>query len=278
MNSLAQNQQIINVIPVRIEAEHYQIASFTETDKIYNQRFDYGLKHWTCDCPNYTVQKNLNCKHLILLRAYIKQAKAPEQHYSSSQELISILTRIAKLENSASSLEAEDHMLNKDFEEHEYKFGVVSEKFEEQQKQIDELTQFVREQDKKIETLIAHDVQRKREIELLREEGFRYEHKIKEQAQQIDALHEQLSNQQKVNEQIVRIVVEDAKPKAATPAKEANEAIKPVKDANGKIVACKVGKFAVKVIGNCAASCNCSIGKLGRQCGHMIDVDDFLSK
>src|SRR5689334_13290157 len=98
MTNLTQNQTNINIVPQRIAADHYQTPSFTNPSKIYNQRYNYELKRWDCDCPNFEIQKNLNCKHNILLKAFIhkkKQEKSQEQHHSSSQELISILERIA---------------------------------------------------------------------------------------------------------------------------------------------------------------------------------------
>src|SRR5271157_384509 len=125
MNSLSQSTTNINIVPQRLEADHYQTPSFTGTDKTYNQHFDYDLKRWTCDCPNFTKQGNQNCKHIILLRAYIQREKAQQpapapEHHSSSQELVSILHRIATLENDMRSTETRHMHTERDLEEHEY--------------------------------------------------------------------------------------------------------------------------------------------------------------
>jgi sRNA-binding protein len=115
------------------------------------------------------------------------------------------------------------------------------------------------------------------ELELQRAE---FKRMYEDQAQQIDKITEQISSQQKANEQVVRIVVEQQAPAPRQARQERqtaeNTSIKTVKDALGKITTCKVGKFTVPVRGNSAAGCDCSIGIMDRQCGHMVKVDQFL--
>src|SRR5271157_547280 len=155
MNSLSQSTTNINIVPQRLEADHYQTPSFTGTDKTYNQHFDYDLKRWTCDCPNFTKQGNQNCKHIILLRAYIQREKAQQpapapapaaEHHSNSQELISILHRISTLEQFAElaeagihGLEDKNHRQQLDLEEHEFQIGVRAEKEQQHRLQIIDL-------------------------------------------------------------------------------------------------------------------------------------------
>lgn len=354
MTNLTQNTQNINIVPTRLEADHYQTPSFTGTDKIYNQHFDYDLKRWTCDCPNYTIQKNLNCKHIILLRAFIRNASQPEQkqHHSNSTELINILERIAKLEHAQEAAETSimgvekgQMLLERDWEEHETQLGARTEqetllrqqiidlqnkyyaaqteheelelKVKQQQitinrqsQQIEALielmnkqaetieinrqnhyaiikemdqelrqhTEIIEQQKKQIETweLMLKRVQRETE------DTTKAEHEIlisitNDQAQQIDALHDRISSQ-KPAEQIVRVVVE---PAARTNKREADEPkameIREVRDGSGKLTACKVGRFEVKIFGNSAGDCNCSTGLLGKQCPHVIAVDRHIS-
>src|SRR5271170_1891329 len=91
----------IEIIPQRISCNHYKTQSFTNPNKAYDQNFDYDLKRWNCNCPDFDYHKNLNCKHIILLRAYIKREKAqqqPEKQHSTSVELMSVLSRISVLE------------------------------------------------------------------------------------------------------------------------------------------------------------------------------------
>ncbi len=356
MTNLTQSTQIINITPKRISADHYQIQSFTKTNRTYDQYFNYELKRWDCTCPDFEKNYNTNCKHNILLRAYIKQASteqpapATEQHHSNSTELISILTRIVKLENAMGDAETSiinaekgQMLIERDLEEHKYQLDTRSEQerilrqqLAQQQKQIDQLMQLTKQQAETIEinranhfaviletskiveqqqeqiekllaaldqqgnmiqelelqraemkrmldeTIMDHqrlrkefalaDLHRYKEIKQLRKE-------TEDQAQKIDRLHDQLESQARPAEQIVRVVVEAP---AARSKRESDEPkameIKEVRNEQGKLVACKVGRFTVKVSGTCAGNCDCSTGIMDRRCPHIAKVDEYLSK
>ncbi len=355
MTNLTQTTTNINIEPTRLEADHYQVPSFTGTDKTYNQHFDYDLKRWTCDCPNFTMQKNQNCKHIVLLRAYIKLASQQQatasEHHSSSQELISILERISNLEHAQAATDAafeqqqyqheikadqivliqdrlrgydqlqkqlttlqdRSYAAEADNEELQHELKQQSYTINRQQQQIDrqsdlisalqssvcKLNELTISQDETIKKLLAALDQQGNFIQAMALQAEMYKHLYEDQAQQIDKLHDQqeladkarcreiddlrqqLESQARPAEQIVRVVIEQPATRQAheaSPAKEAKEIIKPIKDASGKILSCKVGKFNVPVVGNSAAGCNCSIGIMDRQCPHMMNVDRFLSK
>jgi predicted RNase H-like nuclease (RuvC/YqgF family) len=279
----------INITPIRVTAEHYQTQSFTTLDKIHEQHFNYDSKRWECSCANFRIQKNINCKHIILLRAYIKQASQapePEQHHSSSVELVQVLTRIAKLENSVSSIETEQHLVERDLEEHNYQLDMLLGRLTNRELQIDKqqkqlnlqselignLQSDVCRQDETIKKLLAALDQQGNMLQALALQAGMYQRLSEDQAQQIDRLHDQIGQQKA--EQVVRVVVEGAAPKQARQERQpAEDAVKQVSKTE-----CKLGKFNVKVVGNCAAGCDCSIGIMDRQCPHMIKVDQFLSK
>ena len=310
------------IIPQRVAPDHYKTQSFTDPNKSYDQHLDYNLKRWNCNCPDFDYHKNLNCKHIILLRAYIKkasQAPAPEQHHSSSAELIQVLTRIAKLEGAVSSLETEQHLVERDLEEHDSQLDVRTEQhsmllgrltgrelqIDKMQKQLNlqheligRLQETKGQQAKQIERLmdlvgaLQTSVCKLNERTIAQDETIKHlkndlqdyinmteEQRLEiiDQAQQIDHLHEAVSSQTKQTEQVVRIVVDQP----AQAPKQARQERQPAEDPAVKQVSkteCKVGKFTVRIQGNCAAGCDCSIGIMDRQCGHMVKVDQFLSK
>jgi len=289
MNTIANNQQNINITPQRIETDHYQIASFSKADKIYDLTYNYDRKSWQCNCPVFAA----NCKHLILLRAHIKAekaAQAPVQQHSSSAELIQVLERISHLEHAERSngktFENINYYLN--IKEDQViilqdKLGGHGHTIDQQAKQIADqreliaalqtsvcrLNELTIKQDMQIQKLadahdqLAHFMQ---EMMLQRTISDRL---YEDQAQQIDKLTEQISAQAKPVEQVVRVVIDQ-------PARQARAVVdmKVIRIGNE----CRVGKNTVPVIGNSAAGCDCSVGAKGQQCHHMVEVDKFLSK
>lgn len=304
MTNLTQTTQNINIVPQRIASDHYRTRSFTNPNKTYDQHFNYELKQWDCTCRDFEKNHNTNCKHNILLRACIKKEKAQqapalatELHHSNSAELISILERIAKLENAMSSVETEQHLVECDLEEHKYQLDTRSEQEKllrndliKQQKQIDRQADLISalqtsvcrlnertiRQDEAIKKLlVAHDqlANFAQEMYLKAQE---YKSMLEDQAQQIDKLHDQVSSQQK-SEQVVRVVVEPAtRGKREADEPKAME-IREIRDEHGKLTACKVGRFTVRVFGNSAGDCDCSTGLLGKQCPHVVAVDRYIT-
>lgn len=285
MNTIVQNQQSINIIPQRIASDHYQIASFTDNGKIYDLHYHYGQKRWECNCPNYIFQHNTNCKHLILLRAHIKAEKAqqaPVQH-SSSVELVQTLERISHLEHAhvviGQHVEQIDYHLQRksdQFDGHEHTIQRQAKQIADQRELIGalqtavcRLNELTVHQDMQLAKLAqAHDelTNFAQEISL---QVQTYQHLLEDQAQQIDKLHEVIGSQQKPAEHVVKIVVEQPTPRQREVVDR-----KVMRVGNE----CKVGKNSVRIIGNCAGSCDCSTGAKGQQCLHMIEVDKFLSK
>lgn len=259
------------------------------------------MKRWICDCGDAEKNHNPNCKHNILLKAYIhkkKQEQAHEQH-SNSAELISILERIAKLENAMSSVKTEQYLVEHDLEEHKYQLDTRSEQERlfrndliKQQHQIDRqadlisalqtsvcrLNELTIKQDIQIQKLAAAHDELANFAQEMYSQAQEYKRMLEDQVQQIDRLHDQIS-QQKPSEQVIRVVVEQ---QARTSKREVDEPkaieIREIRDEQGKLIACQVGKFTVPVKGNSAAGCDCSIGIMDKQCGHMVKVDQFLSK
>ncbi len=332
MNTVAQSQQNINIVPQRVASDHYQVASFTDQSKIYDITFNYEKKMWVCNCPNAVIKHNNNCKHVILLKSYIhkkKQEQAPEaiQQHSTSAELVQVLSRIAHLEQEQST---RDTLLEQQQSLHEVKADQIAMMqtslaaaqdtikqqqytLERQAQEIERLIDMIMSLQTSVcrlnELTIKQDIQLKGSLEqaeshhqklleqqeqiqiwelmlkrvqretedMLKAQGEVIVRTTDDQAQQIDALHEQISSQQKANEQVVRIVVEQvaAQPRQARPERQPEEdtAVKQISKSE-----CKVGKFTVGVVGNCAACCDCSIGIMDKQCGHMVKVDQFLSK
>ncbi len=285
------------IIPQRVTAEHYKTKSFTNPNKAYDQKFDYDLKRWNCNCPDFDYRKNLNCKHVILLRAYIKKEKAsqqaPERQHSSSVELVQVLTRISNLEHNQDSvdiaLERMDHALCIK----EDRLGILQGRLTGREYQIDKQQKDLVLQRELIgnlqtsvcrlnERTINQDVQIQQQTEQIQQLLAAMEQQrrmIEDQAQQIDKLHEAVSQQARPVEQVVKIVI-DQPAQAPNQPQQARQERQPSEDTVKQIskTECKVGKFKVQVRGNCAAGCDCSIGIMDRQCPHMVKVDQFLSK
>src|SRR5260370_33426661 len=248
----------INIIPQRVAADHYQTQSFTDPNKNYDQIYDDILKRWRCNCGDAVERHNPNCKHNILLRAYIKKAsQQPEQkHYSNSQELISILERIAKLEHAQESTEVEQHLVERDLEEHQYQLDTRAEQerllrlqLDQQSQQIERLMDIVgtlqsqvcklnertisqnetiKQQQKYIEmfcnripelnSLVDRQRQSIQDISgIVAREIKLANDRLDDQAQQVDHLHQAVSAQQNPAEQVVKIVID-------YPARQSREA------------------------------------------------------
>jgi hypothetical protein len=255
------------IIPQRIEADHYQVPSFTTIDKIYNQKYDYDLKRWICDCPDTEKRHNINCKHVIILRTFIKREKAqqqPEKQHSTSVELVQVLTRIANLEAESTDLSKALYAQNELIGIKDQQIIILQEKLKSAEYQLSQHQQRIDDQRELIAALQTS-------VCKLNERTINHD-------TQINALAEQVS---RPVEQVVRVVIEQ-QPAARATRQQSNEPaameIREIRNDKGKLAACKIGKFTVKVSGTCAGSCDCSTGLMDRRCPHIAKVDEYLSK
>jgi hypothetical protein len=277
MNTTTTNTEII---PTRVASDHYQTPSFTEADKIYDQNFDYDLKRWLCNCADATYRKNMNCKHAILLRAFIKREKAQAgTQHSSSVELVQTLARISTLEGTVWNL---DHALSIKEDQTNILLGRLTGReyqIDKQQKQLNLQRELIGNLQSDVCRLNERTINQDVQIQQLTSA-------LAEQAQLIDKLTEQISQQK--TEQVVRIIVEQPAAKERKPKAEAAPVPQPAKRGRkpnpNKVEAIKVdgvftkclvgGEFEVGIDNFNPVSCTCERHqKEGVYCVHMQRVD-----
>lgn len=291
MNSIANNHQIINVIPTRLAADHYQTPSFTNPEKIYDQIYNYDLKRWLCNCGDAVKRHNPNCKHNILLKSYIHKKKqeqtqqTEQKQHSSSVELVQVLTRISNLEAESANLKETLYAQNELIEIKDQQIIILQDRLRAaemrepvQQKQIDRQADLISSLQTSVCRLNERTINQDETIKQLLAAMAEQKRMLEDQAQMIDQLTDQLNQQARPIEQVVRVVVEAP---AKSSKREADEPkameIKEIRDEHGKLTACKVGRFNVRVFGNSTGDCDCSIGLLGKQCPHIVAVDRHIT-
>jgi chromosome segregation ATPase len=230
----------------------------------------------------------------VKLRTFIKAEKAattPVQQHSTSAELVQTLERIARLEHAQSDNSEHFGNINHYMNIKEDQVAILQDRLggyeyqiSQQQKQIEKLMDIVSTLQSEVCKLNERTINQDVQIKQLSEAHDEASHLIQElvlqravsdrlyedQAQHLDALHEQINSQLRPAEQIVKIVVEQPAPRQRVVATK-TEIIRIGNE-------CKYGNNTVKVVGNSAAGCDCSKGSKGLQCDHMIEVDKFLSK
>ena len=99
--------------PIRITADHYEIAGDTHPDRKYNLHYNHETGRWECDCPDVRHNHNDNCKHrravVQHITAQVEASKVQHQATEISEQpsaLEQLQAKVAELERKVEELEA----------------------------------------------------------------------------------------------------------------------------------------------------------------------------